>query len=361
MPLKSINAEKHCYCHECKMTFETESTTVKHFETFHASQFWCCDCEQDFVSEHALDQHLNDKVHRRILCQVCEQDFGNKPALDRHIVVEHRASVNPRRLFYPKDIHGCYICQRKFVNMNDLNQHLASLKHHHLSDLRCVASDKCKRHFISPSALLQHLESGTCCSGITRQIVNTLVQDNDTERIISSGPATQSLLDYNQNPSKYSSSSGSPVFTPTSSASNSPVAATMTDSIRQQPDPFWSLDFESLSFATILRALTPSTPGIITPTSPQKSFNFDIPGGLPFPRATVWSHNRASTLFHCPGGLASSTPHGVTPRKFTTLSGLAQHIESGACGEGSATLKKAMEFVQERLQSMGLGSIRLLN
>ncbi|KAF6234136.1 hypothetical protein HO173_007556 [Letharia columbiana] len=113
--------ENHCYCHECTMIFEFESTAVEHFEALHASQFRCSDCEQDFVSEHALNQHLNDKVHRRIPCQICEQDFGSKPALDRHIVVEHHASDNPERVFYSRDAHGCYICQRTFVKKNDLD------------------------------------------------------------------------------------------------------------------------------------------------------------------------------------------------------------------------------------------------
>lgn len=101
-------------CSECKQTFGSESSLVKHFDTFHASQFRCCDCEQDFVSEHALDQHLNDKVHETIRCQLCDQDLFSKSALDQHIVVEHHASVNPKRVFCLGDVHGCYICQRTF-------------------------------------------------------------------------------------------------------------------------------------------------------------------------------------------------------------------------------------------------------
>ena len=317
--------KKHCYCNECQQAFECESNLLKHLDIFHASQFRCCDCEQDFVSEHALDQHLNDKFHETVRCQVCSQDLFSKAALDQYIVVEHNAIRNPKR---------------KKV---DLDQHLNSLKHRPLSDIACVGSDKCKRRFNSPSALIQHLESGARCSGIDRHAVNKLVQDNDTGRTISNGLVAQSLLEYNQNPSEYSSSNGTPVLTPTSSATSSPVPTPMTRHVFEQPMPFLSLDTDISSFTTILMAL--SVNGM------DKSLPSVIPYRDHAPHAPV--------LFHCPGALESTEPHGVSPREFT-LSGLAQHIESGACGDGPATLKKVMEFVQERLEQMGLGSIHLL-
>ena len=348
-------AKRHCYCRECKKVFELESTADEHFQAFHAFHFRCCDCEQDFVSEGALDQHLNDKVHQKIPCQVCNQDFFSKSALDQHIVVEHHASINPNRGFCLGGAHGCYICQRSFAGKNDLKKHLRSVKHRPLSDLACVASDKCKRRFGSPSALLHHLESGTCCSGVDRHTVNNLVRDNDTGRIISNGPVAQSFLEYNQNPSEYSSSNGTPVLTPTSSASCSPVPAPISGNLPEQPVPFLSLDAAMPPSTTILGALTPSTTSILTPISSQSFLNLSrIDNSL---HSMISSHDHVPALFHCPIALASKKLH---MRKFTTLSGLAQHIESGACGEGSATLKKAMEFVQERLEKMGLGSIRLL-
>ena len=351
-------AKAHCYCQICTIFFTSESKAVTHFETFHASQFRCCDCERDFPNEDALEQHLANKVHRRIPCQVCEQDFGSKPALDRHIVKEHHASVNPKREFWPQNIHGCYICQRRFLTKVSLDQHLTSLKHHPLSDLGCVTSDKCKRRFLSPSALLHHLESGTCRSGVDRDIINNLVQDNDVERIISSGPNnSHNLLPDGVSESERSSSTGTPVLTPTSSEASSPVMAATADNSGDQP-----LSFQSLG------ASSHSASGSITPTSSHMHSNLgsspfqlqNRPLSFPTSSAHSLSHYRKSPLFHCPGALTRSTPHGASPRNFTTLSGLAQHIESGACGEGTATLKKAMDFVQERLEKMGLGSIRLL-
>lgn len=349
--LKKVSGPK---CDTCKESFPGQDSLEQHQRTVHTSQFRCCDCEKDFISEQALDQHLNDKSHPKIPCQICEQGFASKLTLNRHVVAEHHASVNPKRNLYRAGVHGCFICQRRFCKQMDLDHHLTSLKHHPLSDLPCIASDKCKRRFTSPSALLHHLESGTCRSGIDRHAINNLVRDNDVECIISSGPVGQSLLEINENPSESSSSSGTPVFTPTSSVSSSPVPDTMMENPMFQHVPLLSLGAENPSFATMDGASIPSTFEIRTPSSPRKPSNFDINGRLPSSRELT------PTLFHCPTALVNSTPHSERPRTFATLSGLAQHIESGACGEGLPTLKRAMEFVQERLEKMGLGSVRLL-
>ena len=347
-------------CDTCKESFPGQDSLEQHQRTVHTSQFRCCDCEKDFISEQALDQHLNDKSHPKIPCQICEQDFASILTLNRHVVAEHHASVDPKRNLYRAGVHGCFICQRKFGQKSDLDRHLTSLKHHPLSDLPCIASDKCKRRFVSPSALLHHLESGTCRSGIDRHAINNLVRDNDVECIISSGPVGQSLLEFNENPSESSSSSGTPVFTPTSSVSSSPVPDTMMENTMLQHVPFLSLGAENPSFATMGGASIPSTFEILTPSSSRKSFNFDTVGRFPSFHANRSSHKLTPTLFHCPTALVDSTPHSERPKTFSTLSGLAQHIESGACGEGLATLKKAMDFVQEHLDKIGLGSIRLL-
>ena len=227
-------AKRHCYCSECKV-LELKSIADEHFKNFHAFHFRCCDSEQDFVSEGALDQNLKDKVHQKIPCQVCKQAFFSKSALDHHIAVKHHASINPNRGFCLGGVHDCYICQRTFAEKSDLKQHLRSIKHRPLSDIACVASDKCKRRFGSPSALLHHLESGTCCSGIDRHTVNNFVRDNDPERIISNGPVPQRFLEYNQNSSKYSSSNGTPILTPKSSTSCSPVPTPMSGNLVEHP------------------------------------------------------------------------------------------------------------------------------
>lgn len=47
-------------------------------------------------------------------------------------------------------------------------------------------------------------------------------------------------------------------------------------------------------------------------------------------------------------------------RKFSTLSGLTQHLESGRCIGGMEIYKKAIGFVEEQLEMLGFGGMKLL-
>jgi hypothetical protein len=41
-------------------------------------------------------------------------------------------------------------------------------------------------------------------------------------------------------------------------------------------------------------------------------------------------------------------------KRFSTVSGLAQHIESGVCRGGKAGLGKAVQYIETRLKEMGM-------
>ncbi|KAL8770733.1 MAG: hypothetical protein Q9209_003600 [Squamulea sp. 1 TL-2023] len=72
----------------------------------------------------------------------------------------------------------------------------------------------------------------------------------------------------------------------------------------------------------------------------------------------------APKIFHCPVDLVGSEKKGKQPealiKEFSTLSGLTQHVESGACEGGRKKLEGAMGFVQERLKELGFKDVRLL-
>ena len=72
----------------------------------------------------------------------------------------------------------------------------------------------------------------------------------------------------------------------------------------------------------------------------------------------------APKIFHCPVNLTSSEKKGNQTedviKEFSTLSGLTQHVESGACKGGRQMLQGAMEFVQWKLRDLGFGEIKLL-
>jgi hypothetical protein len=65
--------------------------------------------------------------------------------------------------------------------------------------------------------------------------------------------------------------------------------------------------------------------------------------------------------FHCPRALMGEGSKEKAVRQFSTVSGLAQHLESGACDGGKGTFRRVVEYVQEEMNSMGFGGLKLLN
>jgi len=48
-------------------------------------------------------------------------------------------------------------------------------------------------------------------------------------------------------------------------------------------------------------------------------------------------------------------------RQFSTVSGLAQHLESGACDRWKGTFRRVVEYVQEEIKGMGFVGLKLLS
>nr|VWO96247.1 C2H2-type domain-containing protein [Ganoderma boninense] len=76
----------------------------------------------------------------------------------------------------------CAPCKRMFQNENNLRQHLGSATHCP-ANIVCPMKG-CGRSFISTAALVLHLESGTCASGMTREMVDRLVKKYDKHGVI---------------------------------------------------------------------------------------------------------------------------------------------------------------------------------
>ena len=109
----------------------------------------------------------------------------------------------------------CKKCEREFINDQALEQQLSSVIHRPLGKIACTGGKGCKRQFTSPSALVHHLESGACRSGITRKSLNALVRSNDIEKLISNDSAEKGTLSLDCDDAVSNSSSGGvPVLTP---------------------------------------------------------------------------------------------------------------------------------------------------
>jgi hypothetical protein len=72
----------------------------------------------------------------------------------------------------------------------------------------------------------------------------------------------------------------------------------------------------------------------------------------------------AAPIYHCPvdllGELGLEGKDKNKKRVFRTLSGLAQHIETGACSSKRQVWEKAIEFLQENGLVL-MGEVKLLS
>ncbi|KAJ5963477.1 zinc finger protein [Penicillium vulpinum] len=292
----------HCFCRPCNLYFESTNALRKHeLAPGHVGQFHCCDCDRDFVNSSALEQHLQNKIHT----------FTKRP----------------------KEGYVCEQCDRGFSSQNALNQHRGSLVHRPLSDLECI-DPKCRKRFKSPSSLLHHLESGTCRSGMNRDKLNGLICAYDTDQIISiRGQPQIAAFDDTTSTCSDSSTESEIIYTPCSTVSGrslSPVG-TAVRSYSSKPKKFLGI-------------------GCSECTRTFKSLE-----ALDQHRQSA-AHS--SALFNCPAPLLIGNSAAPIPlsslRSFNTVSGLVQHLESGACAGGLTMLREAAGYIENCLQNMGL-------
>lgn len=349
-------ANEHCYCKQCKITFEDEESMKQHKRSRNhlvnpgtqdqhkkssenTPEFHCCDCDRSFISEQALEQHSHTKVKKT-------------------------------------KSHPCPKCKRVFKSQGALENHLSSLAHKPLSDIKCVASSGCKARFSSPSGLVQHLESGNCCSGMTRKKLNGLVQSNDVDRVITAGPQGKDLI--SSAPHEFDSDSdsdsneGVPIYTPISSGSRTPI---LKPTVHEMLNTFLAGNTSSHSLSGLLtpRSSIDLSDGTVTPTITSLFCPLCPPTRKAFINTEALAMHLASPKhapkdFHCPKDLLlppsavskKQNPAAAVIKQFSTLSGLTQHLESGACKGGKAGLKAAVKMLEKRLMEMGFPHQSLL-
>ena len=324
-------ATGHCYCRECDRFFVNSEALGQHLRSpVHATQFHCCDCDRDFVDEQALHQHLADKIHKP----------RTKP------------KVSSFRLFH----WVCKQCEREFRDEKGLEQHRLSVVHNPLSNIKCIGDKRCKKQFTSPSAWLHHLESGACPSKMTREKLHSAVQSNDVNRLITGGSIQESAALIWPDMSRTTSITKSIIFTP------------ITD------DSFGGFPSPPDSWETQSGMLTPNS-GSSSPLLEELSLAMRLTcplcpfGRKPFKSLEAMKNHLSSPahspkVFHCPlyfAGPEYDRKVSQLMKYFSTLSGLMQHLESGACQEGHVTFRKTVEYIEHNLGKMGLRKLRLLN
>jgi hypothetical protein len=282
---------------------------------------------------------------------------------------------------------------------------LPQVKHSPLSEIKCFLSDKCKQTFTSPSAWLFHLESGRCKSGMNRIKLNKLVQAHDIDRHITLPSSIHSALTSSTSarlltPSGSSSTTlvkGGVVLTPCASESTTSTVKAHSFVASRVDD-----DAESVaSEATEIASLTSRMGGVVlTPPSSaivSSEWSFLRSGAKITPSTTSVSDSTAETItydslkknwpcpqcnkafkkkghlldhinspvhmtaqFRCPPAMVLGLGAGKKQKTFKTLSGLAQHIETGACNGGMDLLKRLAGMFEQRVKVATGRNVRLL-
>lgn len=315
--------------------------------TPHVTQFSCCDCARDFKNEEALAQHLRDASSHKVK--------KSKTIKDK----EKRAQETDVK----ETSHPCTKCQKQFKTASALNMHLKSLQHEPLSNIKCLAHKDCKKRFNSPSGQLQHLESGRCKSKMTKKKLDEAIVRNDPRGIITSGGIVSQWTLEDASSTSSTPRSQSPAFTPTSSQflDSYPPSGTSTP----QSAPQDSINFNTgLAFCFRTGAGMQKCPlcsSAKTRTYTPDALRAHLSSSVhKCSQALISTASSAPEIsFHCPRGLGNPGDKKKS-KEFAAVSGLAQHLESGACSGGKDTLKRVVQYVQQEMKSLGFGDSKLL-
>ncbi|KAF7867169.1 hypothetical protein EAF04_005253 [Stromatinia cepivora] len=145
---------------------------------------FCSPCGRYFNNEHGYYQHVeNSSAHGsseysegrysssneepEFECEGCDTWFWSSKVREDHYISQHGHRY-------------CRPCKLMFQNENNLMQHQHS-KIHQGSAMKCPF---CPTHYPTASALIIHLESGSCPSGMNRQKINAEIRRLDSRHVI---------------------------------------------------------------------------------------------------------------------------------------------------------------------------------
>jgi len=178
------------YCDRCDRHFVNWRALEQHKENSSYHHI-CFDCDdKDFPTRSGLEQHW-DQSSQHSYCRICDEHFDDEDELEDH---------------YDDNHHYCRSCGKFFTNQRGLKEHFRQSSNHHY----CIACDRhfqsennlrnhlkssihqpknsrcpfCGATFVSNSHIVLHLEQGTCPSGFDRQAVNRVVRRYDTHNVI---------------------------------------------------------------------------------------------------------------------------------------------------------------------------------
>ncbi|GAA5980161.1 hypothetical protein JCM10908_001555 [Rhodotorula pacifica] len=274
-------------CEECHYSkaFYHEEDLKDHLENAH---WYCRPCDQTFASKAALNSHWSrSSRHLGRYCELCEDLIPTYEDLHGHNAQVHHPCEGCSTTFrYQRDCHQhgrvehpwCEVHKRAFRSVQNYQAHMRSAAHvarNHACPFRCG------RAFIDRATVVQHLEAGTCSSGVNRSMIDNYLRTHDKSRFITTGSAHK-LLEGPAPAIKYIASER-------------------------------SYDFHRAAYVCVLCNGSFGT---------LRGLN----AHLASPRHTYAGANgpNGEKLYKC--------PNSACGKKFATLSGVVQHAEAGSCG-----------------------------
>ncbi|KXJ84774.1 hypothetical protein Micbo1qcDRAFT_129118 [Microdochium bolleyi] len=164
-------------CEPCDRTFINEDGLRQHNQSKH-SRLFCARCDQYFPSRGARQQHISNS-DRHHVCVKCphKPDFESLNGLDGHLTEIHVYCRPCKKHFGKKDdltkhdiaVHYlCQSCGQYYNSSNELKNHLIT---HRDKTIECAS---CYAKFVLNSAMVLHLEAGTCPSGTNSASVDDI-------------------------------------------------------------------------------------------------------------------------------------------------------------------------------------------
>ncbi|KAF8310757.1 hypothetical protein DL93DRAFT_2169480 [Clavulina sp. PMI_390] len=176
------------YCKRCRYSVRNWHSHVNNSNRHN----FCDDCDIDFATFNALQNHWRD-VHE--YCQYCDEHFDDEWDHREHKREEHFYCDDCDKVFWRdgerrldehnEEVHWdryCVDCERVFQSSHNYETHLRSSIHRE-QDIRCPMRG-CNMYFVSAAAMTQHLDEGSCVSGVNRHKVNDLVVHYDRNNVI---------------------------------------------------------------------------------------------------------------------------------------------------------------------------------
>ena len=166
----------HCFCVDCNLSFTSWDSHVLHLRNInHSPQYICCDCDRDYPGSDCLKKH----------CCSCDTVYRSNSKLKQHFKAHPAHRLQPKAVRVEPEVnltYKCSKCEKKFATKGDRKKHRAT--HKPPRTIPCPVGSQCTKKFATPSALINHLESGRCRAGMTRGTLNELVRRYDPEGYI---------------------------------------------------------------------------------------------------------------------------------------------------------------------------------